>query len=141
MRFTSKELTCLNGVREHIMQMKDIATQLKFLEVDMSESFLVHYILNTLPPQYAPCKISYNTYKDKWSINKLMTMCVQEEGRLAMEAGESVHIATQGKNKNQTKGNGKTKGLEILWKPVESECCIYLGNKMGSRVKAIGNVD
>ena len=27
----------------------------------------------------------YNTYKDKWSINELMTMCVQEEERLIME--------------------------------------------------------
>ncbi|KAL0421270.1 UNVERIFIED_CONTAM: hypothetical protein Slati_3149900 [Sesamum latifolium] len=50
MRFTSKKLTGLNGVREHIMQMRDIAAQLKSLEVDMSESFLVHYILNILPP-------------------------------------------------------------------------------------------
>ncbi|KAL0433574.1 UNVERIFIED_CONTAM: hypothetical protein Slati_2691700 [Sesamum latifolium] len=85
MRFTSQKLTGLNGVREHIMQMRDIAAQLKSLEVDISESFLVHYILNTLPSQYAHFKISYNTHKDKWSINELMTMCVQEEGRLSME--------------------------------------------------------
>ncbi|KAL0447564.1 UNVERIFIED_CONTAM: hypothetical protein Slati_1884300 [Sesamum latifolium] len=95
MRFTCQRLTSLNGVREHIMQMRDIAAQLKSLEVDMSESFLVHYILNTLPTQYAPFKISYNTHKDKWSINELMTMCVQEKGRLSMEDGESVHMATQ----------------------------------------------
>ncbi|KAL0453456.1 UNVERIFIED_CONTAM: hypothetical protein Slati_1323700 [Sesamum latifolium] len=54
----NNKLTGLNGVREHIMQMRDIAAQLKSLEVDMSESFLVHYILNTLPTQYAPYKIS-----------------------------------------------------------------------------------
>ncbi|KAL0358291.1 UNVERIFIED_CONTAM: hypothetical protein Sangu_0678500 [Sesamum angustifolium] len=81
MRFTSKKLTGLNVVREHIMQMRDIAAQLKSFKIDMSESFLVHYILNTLPPQYAPFRISYNAHKDKWSINKLMTMCVQEERR------------------------------------------------------------
>ena len=66
-------------------EMRDIADQLKTLEVDMSEYFLVHYILNTLPQQYAPFKISYNIHKDKWSINELLTMCVQEEGRLLME--------------------------------------------------------
>ena len=75
----------------------------------MSETFLVHYILNTLPQQCGPFKISYNTHKDKWSINELMTMCVQEEGRLVMEAGESVHLATQGKNKGQAKNKGKGK--------------------------------
>ncbi|CAJ2661752.1 unnamed protein product [Trifolium pratense] len=79
---------------------KALATQLKKLEVDMSESFLVHYILNSLPAEYGPFKISYNTHKDKWSINELMTMCVQEEERLAMEQGESALLTTtRGKNK------------------------------------------
>ena len=100
MKFSSLRLTNIKGVREHIMQMRDIAAQLKKLEVNMSESFLVHYILNTLPPQYSPFKISYNTHKDKWSINELMTMCVQEEERLVMELGESALIVTtRGKNK------------------------------------------
>ena len=101
-KFSSMKLTEIHGVREHIMQMKDIAAKLKTLEVEKSETFLVHYILNTLPQQYGPFKISYNTHKDKWSINELMTMCVQEEGRLVMEAGESVHLATQRKNKGQS---------------------------------------
>ena len=65
------------GVREHIMEMRDITTQLKSLEIEMSESFLVHFILNSLPSKYEPFKISYNTHKEKWSINELLTMCVQ----------------------------------------------------------------
>ncbi|RVW63325.1 Retrovirus-related Pol polyprotein from transposon TNT 1-94 [Vitis vinifera] len=51
MKFTSLKLTGIRGVREHIMEMRDIVAQLKKLEVEMSESFLVHFILNTLPPQ------------------------------------------------------------------------------------------
>ena len=31
----------MKGVREHIMEMRDIVAQLKTLEVDMSDSFLV----------------------------------------------------------------------------------------------------
>ena len=79
----------------------------------MSESFLVHFILNTLSQEYGPFKISYNTHNDKWSINELMSICVQEEERRVMEMGESALLATVcGKNKasksqaNQ-KGNGK----------------------------------
>ncbi|KAL6310797.1 hypothetical protein AAG906_017379 [Vitis piasezkii] len=87
MKFSSLRLTNVSGVQEHIMQMRNIAAQLKTLEVEMSDSFLVHFILNTLPQQYGPFKISYNTHKDKWSINELLTMCVQEEGRLKMELG------------------------------------------------------
>jgi ionotropic glutamate receptor len=74
--------------------------QLNNPEVEMLESFFVHYILNTLPQQYGPFKILYNTYKDKWSINELMTMCVQEERRLVMELGESAMLATQGGRQN-----------------------------------------
>ena len=85
MKFSSIRIISVRGVSEHIMQIKDITAQLKKLGLDMSESFLVHFILNTLPHQYGPFKISYNTHKDKWSINELMTMCVQEEERLVME--------------------------------------------------------
>ena len=71
MKFSSLRLTSVKGVREYIMKMRDISAQLKKLEVDMSESFLVHFILNILPSEYGPFKISYNTHKDKWSINGL----------------------------------------------------------------------
>ena len=40
MKFSSLRLTSVKGVREHIMEMRDITTQLKALEVDMSETFL-----------------------------------------------------------------------------------------------------
>ncbi|RVW72869.1 Retrovirus-related Pol polyprotein from transposon TNT 1-94 [Vitis vinifera] len=153
MKFTSLKLTGIRGVREHIMEMRDIVAQLKKLEVEMSESFLVHFILNTLPPQYGPFKISYNTHKDKWSINELMTMCVQEEGRLLMEQGESAMLVTQRKGKkgkSQASQKGKQqippksdikkdeKGMQNLRKPVTSEQFILSGNKMGSHVEAIG---
>ena len=65
MKFSSIRITSIRVVREHIMQMRDIAAQLKKLRIDMSESFLVHFILNTLLHQYGPFKISYNTHKEK----------------------------------------------------------------------------
>ena len=49
MKFSSLWLTSMKGVHEYIMQMWDISAQLKKLEVDMYESFLMHFILNTLP--------------------------------------------------------------------------------------------
>ncbi|RVX14397.1 hypothetical protein CK203_017243 [Vitis vinifera] len=101
MKFTSLKFIGIKGVREYIMEMRDVVAQLKKLEVEMCESFLVHFILNTLSPQYGPFKISYNAHKDKWSINELMTMCVQKEGRLMMEQGESVMLVTQKKGKSQ----------------------------------------
>ncbi|XP_073057200.1 uncharacterized protein [Primulina eburnea] len=49
MEFSSLWITSVRGVREHMMKMRDIAARLKTLEVEMSEAFLVHYILCTLP--------------------------------------------------------------------------------------------
>ncbi|KAL4325263.1 hypothetical protein GQ457_11G002710 [Hibiscus cannabinus] len=109
MKFTSLKLTTVKGVRDHTNKMRDLAARLKALEVEMSDSFLVHYILNTLPSQYGPFKISYNTYKDKWSIDELLTMCDQEEGRLKLEMGESALTVTQGKRSVQAKQKGKAK--------------------------------
>ncbi|XP_074308307.1 uncharacterized protein LOC141643165 [Silene latifolia] len=112
MRFSSLRLTETKGVRDYIMRMRDIAAQLKTLEVTMSDTFLVHFILCTLPPKYAPFKISYNTHKDKWSINELMATCVQEEGRLLMEEGEKVNLTVASSSKRQndhTKDKGKGK--------------------------------
>jgi hypothetical protein len=84
------------------MEMRDMAAQLKSLEVDISDSFLVHFILNSLPTEYTPFKISYNTHKDKWLVNELLTMCVQEEERLKQEKPQSVHfVATHDKGKSK----------------------------------------
>ncbi|XP_019436009.1 PREDICTED: uncharacterized protein LOC109342486 [Lupinus angustifolius] len=49
MQFLSIKLTVLGGVRDHIMHMRDIVAQLKALEVDMSKTIVVHFILCTLP--------------------------------------------------------------------------------------------
>ncbi|KAL0410471.1 UNVERIFIED_CONTAM: Retrovirus-related Pol polyprotein from transposon TNT 1-94 [Sesamum latifolium] len=89
------------SVREHIMHMRDIAAQLKPLEVDISEPFLVHLILNSLPKEYGPFKITYNAQKEKWSVNELLTMCVQEEERLKNENIEVANLVTQNKGKEK----------------------------------------
>ncbi|XP_016459201.1 uncharacterized protein LOC107782778 [Nicotiana tabacum] len=64
-RLSSMTFDRSRTVREHIMEMRDIAAKLKSLEMDMSESFLVHFILNSLPMEYGPFKISYNIHKYK----------------------------------------------------------------------------
>ncbi|KAH1122561.1 hypothetical protein J1N35_005721 [Gossypium stocksii] len=108
MKFTSIKLITVKGVCDYINKMRDFAARLRALEVEMFESFLVHFTLNSLPPQFGPFKISYNTYKDKWSIDELLTICDQEEARLILEIGDSATI-TQGKKTIQAKQKGKAK--------------------------------
>jgi len=114
MKFSSLQLTSVKGVRDYIMKMRDILAQLKKLEVDRFGSFLVHFILNTLPQVYRPFKISYNTHKNKWSINELMTTCVQEEERLVMEMGESALLITACRKNKATKSQANQKGNDKI---------------------------
>ncbi|XP_028069257.1 uncharacterized protein LOC114271818 [Camellia sinensis] len=102
------------SVREHIMEMRDIAARLKSLEIEISESFLVNFILNSFPVQYGAFQISYNIQKEKWSINELLTMCVQEEDRLKHGKVESSHLTTH-KGGQWLWGTGVGNILLIHW--------------------------
>ena len=98
----------VSGVREHIMMMSDMANKLKGMDMEISEGFLVHFIMTSLPMQFGPFKINYNTQKEKWKMSELIAMCVQEEERLKVEKPDVVHVATT--NTNKRKGSWKGKG-------------------------------
>lgn len=51
-------------VHEHITKMRDIAAQLKFLQINISERFLIDFIHDSLPYEYGLFKTSYNTHKE-----------------------------------------------------------------------------
>lgn len=89
-------LTGIGGIRQHIMKMRDLSSQLKPFNMEPTEPFLVQLILNSLPPSYDAFKVSYNTHKEKWSVDELLAMCVQEETRLLMNgkpAHKEAHLA------------------------------------------------
>ena len=74
-----------SGISEHIMSMCDIANKLKTLDMAISDDFLVHFIMTSLPARYSPFKISYNTQKATWSMAELISYCDEEEERQKAE--------------------------------------------------------
>ncbi|RVW29067.1 Retrovirus-related Pol polyprotein from transposon TNT 1-94 [Vitis vinifera] len=104
-----------SGVREHIMKMSDMDSQLKGMDMAISEGFLVHFIMTSLPSQFGPFKINYNTQKDKWKMSELIAMCVQEEERLKLEKPDMAHLTIGLNKKSFKKGwlekKGKTQCL------------------------------
>ncbi|XP_019160726.1 PREDICTED: uncharacterized protein LOC109157281 [Ipomoea nil] len=84
MKMRNLRLSTVKGTREHIMQLRDIAAQLKESEIIVPDDYLVFFALDTLPQEYNPFKISYITHKVDWSINELITMCAMEEQRLVV---------------------------------------------------------
>ena len=61
-------------MNELVIEMTNIATRLKTLGMTVNENFLVQFILNSLPSEYGPFQMSYNTMKDKWNVHELHTL-------------------------------------------------------------------
>ena len=72
------------NIREYIMQMSHIASKLKALKLKLSEDLLVYLVLISFSAQFSQFKVSYNYQKKKWTLNELISYCVQEEKGLSM---------------------------------------------------------
>ncbi|CAH9118625.1 unnamed protein product [Cuscuta epithymum] len=57
----------VSGIREHIMKMSDMSNKLKSMDMEISEGFLVHFIMTSLPASYGPFKIRSITTRRKRS--------------------------------------------------------------------------
>ncbi|XP_015940941.1 uncharacterized protein LOC107466477 [Arachis duranensis] len=92
------------NIREYIMEMSHLASKLKALKLELSEDLLVHFILISFSVHFGQFKVSYNTLKDTWSLNELISHCMQEEERLQQDKTESAHMAlsSQYKRKRDT---------------------------------------
>ena len=66
------------NLREYIMEMSHLASKLRAHKLDLYEDFLVHLVLISLPTQFSQLKVSYNCQKETWSLNELISHCVQE---------------------------------------------------------------
>ena len=81
------------------MSMSNMVSKLKALKFELSEGLLTHLVLLSLPSQYGRFKIFYNFQKEKWSLNELISFCVQEEEKMKQDKTESAHFAITSKDK------------------------------------------
>ncbi|KAJ0930339.1 hypothetical protein HanPSC8_Chr04g0148181 [Helianthus annuus] len=105
-----------SGIREHIMMMNDKANKLKGLEMEISDGFLVHFIITSLPSSFEAFKINYNTQKEKWTMSELVAMCVQEEERMRMDRTTDVANFTTSNSKKR-KNNYHRKDASKVQRP------------------------
>ncbi|XP_070022432.1 uncharacterized protein [Nicotiana sylvestris] len=87
---STKKYDLVGSVRDHIMKLVNIATKLNNLGVTITDDFLVHQSLRSLSRQFNQLKSIYNAQKDKWSVDKLIIVCVVEEGGIQREKIEGV---------------------------------------------------
>ena len=95
------------NIREYIMEMSHLASKLRAHKLDIFEDLLVHLVLITLPTQFSQFKVSYNCQKETWSLNGLISHCVQEEERLKQEKIESAHLTGTSKDKGKKRKKDK----------------------------------
>ncbi|RDX80970.1 hypothetical protein CR513_38411, partial [Mucuna pruriens] len=61
------------NIREYIIEMSNLTSKFKSLKLKLSENLIVHLVLILLPAHFCQFKVSYNTQKDKWSLNELIS--------------------------------------------------------------------
>ena len=66
-------------------------------------------VFASLPKEYETFVVNYNMQPDKWDIEKLIVMCVQEEKRLKSLQSDSANLMKDNKKKNFNK-NAKPQG-------------------------------
>ena len=91
------------------MEMSNIAGKLKALKLQLSNDLLVHLVLISLPAQFSKFIVSYNTQKDKWTLNELISHCVQEEERIKKDKTESAHLALTSQKKKRKRAKDSNK--------------------------------
>ncbi|KAH7864764.1 hypothetical protein Vadar_033519 [Vaccinium darrowii] len=67
------------NIREYIMEMSNLVTKMKALKLEFSQEILVYLVLISLPTQFGPFKINYNTQREKWTLNELI-VCKRKKG-------------------------------------------------------------
>ncbi|CAL9010020.1 unnamed protein product [Prunus brigantina] len=86
-----------------------VTRKLKALDIPIANPFLIHLVLNSLPSPYGYLKVIYNAQKDKWDLNELISVCVQEEARIKKEnEANIVHLTTNSPKRHHFKPSSHT---------------------------------
>ncbi|CAN6470995.1 unnamed protein product [Victoria cruziana] len=106
-KLLSMKYTGSGNISQHILEMRDIASQLNAMELKTPESFLVHLVLISLPSEYEPFRVSYNMINAEWTFNELLVKCMDEEARLKGKVQNS-YIASH----PESTGHGLKKNVQ-----------------------------
>jgi hypothetical protein len=121
-------------VRDHILSMSNVAARLKPFDLAIKDGFLIYLIFNSLPKEFETFEVNYNSMNDKWTLEKFIAMCVQEEERIKCNNGgvDSVNMAKHHqKRKNflpKKEDKGKTVSMSSN-QPVDKNQCKWCKRK------------
>ena len=71
------------SMHDHLLQMTSKAAKLTSLGFPVDDSFLVQFILNSLPQDvWGPFRLTYNIQSEKWYVNQLTSKLIEEANRM-----------------------------------------------------------
>ena len=88
--------------------MSNTASKLKLMDLGLKDEFLIHLVFAFLPKEYETFVVNYNMQPNKWDIEKLIAMCVQEDERLKSSQGDFANLVKD--NKKNFNKNAKPPG-------------------------------
>jgi len=115
---TNKKFDWSCSMNDHVTSMVNLAAKYASKEVKLDDSLVVQFIMNSLPTQFGQFQVNYNSLKDKWNLQEIEAMLIQEEGRLKKSKEHSVHFTIHNeassskanpRYKNKKKGNASLK--------------------------------
>ena len=89
---TTKKFDWSQPIHDHVTHVSNLASKLCAIGMDVNSTFLVQFIINSLPVEFGQFQVNYNTIKDKWNVQELKAMLIQEEGRLRKIKNHVVHF-------------------------------------------------
>ena len=109
------------SMHDHLLQMTSKAAKLNSLGFTVDDSFLVQFILNSLPQDvWGPFRLTYNIQSERWTVNQLTSKLIEESNcmgplvkRPPIVNLANDHEASGSKTKNRT-SSGKGKKEEIF---------------------------
>ncbi|RDX85753.1 hypothetical protein CR513_33015, partial [Mucuna pruriens] len=111
MKYKGKE-----NIREYIMEMSNLVSKLKSLKLELGADLLLHL-------------------KNKWSLNELISHCVQEKERLQRDKIKTAHFASTSHNKKRKNIKGVVKRSSQQKKPKNNEEFTYYFCKKSAYLK------
>jgi hypothetical protein len=95
------------SVREHILKMIGMSNKLKDLECPLSDPYVIHYVMMSLPPVFGNFKFNYNSSDKKWTMVAPIAKLSQEKERLRAENDGHIVNFTKGSSSGHGKSGGK----------------------------------
>ncbi|XP_024164730.1 uncharacterized protein LOC112171846 [Rosa chinensis] len=119
-KFNELKYSGNGSVREHIMQLIEINARVRDLDMRVKDEQVVRVVLCSLPNTYSNLRTTYNAQETKWDLNKLISICVDEEDiiKKEKEPTTTVNLVEKPKWKKQNKLKvKKTTNTKVTAKP------------------------